>query len=426
MTGRILLFATQKWPSAARYAGGFHAAGCNVYALCPDGAPVCVSRYVSGTSRYNPLAPLSALRGAIAAWAPDVIVACDDRAVTHLLRLYRAEKEKSGETAPVAALIARSLGAPENYGRVISRHGSLQEMQTLDVRAPDTLPVNDESELAERLAAIGLPAVLKTDGSWGGEGVAIVLTREEAFAAYRRLSRPPSRLRSLVRSVRRRDPHYLVAALKPRTAPICIQRFVAGAQAASAFAAHDGKVVAMFHYDVLVSNGTNGPPAIIRRVDRPEMDRAVEAVAAQFGLSGLHGLDFIRDPEDAVHLIEINPRATQGGTLPFGAGRDLPSALAEALFAKPAGRRPALENDVVSFFPRSVQNGAALALAEHAHLDVPWDDLDVLQMISGARRAKRPATIRIEANRALRTLRAFFSAVGGRHKTRRRNRFPVA
>src|SRR5271169_3948405 len=84
---RIMLYATLKWPSAARYAGGFAAAGCEAYALSPDGAPVQSSRYVSGSHLYNPLTPLRSLRKAIARVAPDLIVPCDDRAVRHLLRL---------------------------------------------------------------------------------------------------------------------------------------------------------------------------------------------------------------------------------------------------------------------------------------------------------------------------------------------------
>jgi hypothetical protein len=214
MAPRILLYATLKWPSAARYAGGFAAAGCDVFALVPDGAPVQASRYVSGSHLYKPLAPLRSLRKAIAKSSPDLIVPCDDRAVRHLLRLYQSEKG-----SPVAALIARSLGSPENYDRVLSRSASLAELRAQGVRVPETLPVANEEELDACLAVTGLPAVLKADDSWGGEGVVIAKTREEALAAYRKLSNPPSRLRSIARAMRRRDAHFLLAAAKPRRRP---------------------------------------------------------------------------------------------------------------------------------------------------------------------------------------------------------------
>lgn len=373
MARKILLYATLKWPSAARYAGGFAAAGCDVYALSPDGAPVQSSRYVSGSHLYHPLRPLRSLRKAVARTAPDLIVPCDDRAVRHLLRLYQAE-----EGSAVAALVARSLGAPENYDRVMSRSASLVALREMGVRVPDTLPVTSEAQLYECLGETGLPAVLKADDSWGGEGVVIAHTVDEARAAYAKLSRPPSRLRSVARAAKRRDAHFLLTALKPTTTAVCVQRFIDGQSAASAFAADRGSIVAELHYDVLVSHGTIGPPSVIRRVDCREMMEASRAAAKCFGLSGLHGLDFIRDSSGAVHLIEINPRATQGGTLPFGAGRDLPSALASTLTSEPVGIRRPIDKEIVVFFPREWKHNPASTYLKSGHHDVPWDDPAVM------------------------------------------------
>lgn len=383
MTNRIFLYATMNWPSAARYAGGFVAAGDEVHVACPDNALVRLSRYVAKTYKYRPLAPLRSLRRAIAASAPDLIVACDDRAVAHLVKLHAAEMKKPGVPSAVARLIARSLGKPENYARVVSRYGSLQEVQDRGVRVPDTLPIASEADIDHGLAALGLPVVIKSDGSWGGEGVVVARTREEAHAAFRKLAHAPSRLRSVARALRRKDTHFLLAALKPEAAPVCMQRFVPGCPAASAFAAHNGKIVALFHYDVLVADATIGPPNVVRRIDDAEMDEAARIVAEQFQLSGLHGLDFIRDDEGKVHLIEINPRATQGGTLPFGEGRDLPAALAQTLTDRPVGRRSAIGNDVVAFFPREMRRDPASPYIRDGYHDVPRDDPAVLRAMLG-------------------------------------------
>ncbi len=268
MTNRILIYATMNWPSAARYAAGFVAAGSEVQAACPDDALVRLSRYVTRTHAYRPLTPLRSLRRAITTSTPDLIVACDDRAVAHLVRLHAAEMKKPGVPSSVARIIARSLGKPENYARVISRYGSLQEIQDRGVRVPDTLPIASETDIDHGLSALGLPVVIKSDGSWGGEGVVVARTREEAHDAWRKLAYAPSRLRSLARALRRKDAHFILAALKPETSPVCMQRFVPGRPAASAFAAHNGKIVAVFHYDVLVADATIGPPNVIRRVKR--------------------------------------------------------------------------------------------------------------------------------------------------------------
>ena len=71
----------------------------------------------------------------------------------------------------------------------------MQAARQLGIRTPETLSVPDESALEGCIDAIGLPAVLKSDGSWGGEGVIIVRAREQALAAYRRLANRPSRLK---------------------------------------------------------------------------------------------------------------------------------------------------------------------------------------------------------------------------------------
>jgi len=388
MTSRILLYATMNWPSAARYAGGFFAAGNEVHVACPKGALVRLSRYVAHSYRYHALTPLTSLRRAVAQSTPDLIVACDDRAISHLVELYRAEMEKTGSDSPLGALIARSLGQPENYSRVISRAGSLGELKALGLRVPDTLSIESENDLENCLAATGLPAVFKADGSWGGEGVIVAHTMEEARHAWRKLSRAPSRLRSLARAWRRRDPHFLLAALKPIASPVCVQRFIPGRPAASAFAAKDGKLLACFHYDVLVADGAIGPPNVVRRVDDVRMDEAARIAAECFGLSGLHGLDYIRDDEGIVHLIEVNPRATQGGTLPFGAGRDLPSALARTIATGEIGMRAAIQNDIIAFFPREMRRDPASPYLSAGHHDIPRDDPAVLNAMLGTKPAR--------------------------------------
>ena len=380
MGRKVLLVTTVEWTSTARYAGGFVAAAWTVEALCPRRAPAAVSRYVSASHRYRPLMALSSLHRAIAKSAPDLVVPCDDRAVGLLLRLYRKQLKARGENAPIVSLLRRSLGSPESFDAILPRAVSMRTAAQLGIRTPEILALANESELSESLDRIGLPAVLKADGSWGGEGVSVVRTREEAVAAFRHLLRPASRLRNVARAFKRKDAHFLREALRPAKQQISIQKFVAGRSAASAFACWQGEVVGRIYYDVLVSDGPGGPPNVIRRIDCPQIDEASRKVAKHFGLSGIYGLDFIRDDAGDVHLIEINPRTTQGGTLAFGEGRDLPAALAGCVTRSEATRRPAIANDVVAFFPREWQRDAASPYLLGGHHDVPWDDAAILRM----------------------------------------------
>jgi hypothetical protein len=401
MTAKVLLSATVGWPSVARYAGGFAAAGCEVYALSPDGAPVCVSRYVHKRYRYSALG--RSLAAAISDCAPDLIVACDDRAAAQIVTLHAAEKPGSA----TASVIERSLGKPQNYARVVSRNGSLAELREIGVRVPDTFPAENEEALEAALTKTGFPAVIKSDGSWGGEGVVVARNREEARAAFRQLSNPPSRLRSILRAARRRDAHYLLDALAPQTHAICVQKFITGKAANSAFAAWNGKVVGTVYYDVLMADALIGPPNVIRRTDCPEIDRATHLTAQRFGLSGLHGIDFIRDETGAAYAIEINPRATQGGTLAFGPGHDLPSALVSAALGRQTAMREAIANDVVTLFPREWRRDPASTWLKTGYHDVPWDDPAVLMATIGKTLAKNDSTVaKAVAQRSLTALMA--------------------
>lgn len=378
MTTKILLVSTVKWPSLARYAGGFVAAGCAVEALAPPGAPAFLSRYVAHVHGYDALAPSASLCRAISNSAADLIVACDDRSVHQLVHLYQSESHRSRNSS-IAVLIAKSLGDVGRYPGLLSRHECLTTLHRAGVRIPETYAVHSEAEVGDALRCLGLPAVLKADGSWGGDGVAIVHTAEEAIASFRRFFDPPSRLRSIVRAARRRDPHYLAMVLTPRGAEVCMQRYIEGSPAASAFAAWRGELVGSFNYDVLIADRVIGPPNVIKRIDCPQMELASQVAAREFGLSGLHGIDFIRDRDGNAHVLEVNPRATHGGSLPFGPGRDLPAALAMALLGKPTAMRPAINNDIVALFPREWRRDPSSEYLRIGFHDVPWDDPRLVQ-----------------------------------------------
>jgi hypothetical protein len=192
--------------------------------------------------------------------------------------------------------------------------------------------------------------------------------------------------------LRRGDAHYLQELVKTYSRIVSAQRFVPGLAAASAFAAWRGEVVGAVYYDVLIAEDRFGPPSVIRKVEGAEIAWATKRIARRFGLSGIHGMDFIRDASGAPHLIEINPRATQGSTLAFGPGRDLPAALAGCVMPD-APARPAITNDLVAFFPREWKRDPLSPYLVSAQHDVPWDDPGVLLASLGVRAKRASATV---------------------------------
>lgn len=413
MPSRILLLSTVRWPSVARLAHGFAYAGCTVDALAPPGAAILASRYLSRAHCYRALQPRRSVENAVAQAEPDLAICCDDRALAQLLALYQSHVDD----ARIRHLVERSLGNPAALPRLVSRSGFLAEARAEGIPVADTLPVGNETELKAVLSALGLPIVLKSDGSWGGEGVAVVRNSSEARAAFARLANPPSPFRSVLRAVKRRDLHHLRDAVGRQRRIVSAQRYVSGTPAASAFAAWQGEIVAAISYDVLIAEDTLGPPSVIRRTECPVIAGAARKIARRFGLSGIHGMDFIRDASGAPHLIEINPRATQGSTLAFGSGRDLPAGLTGRL-VRDAPARPAIAGDLVAFFPREWKRDCRSPYIHSAHHDVPWDDPGVLLACLGwpvrrAHKNRAPSAERPTADSSLIQTSAEHSGTAG-------------
>jgi hypothetical protein len=351
---KVLLITSVRWASAARLAGAFAESGCTVDALFPDGHALAASRYPEKRFRYRPLQPVQALADAIVQSKPDLVIPCDDRAAAHLRRLH-------GDSDQLA-----------------SRSGFVTAAREAGIAAPETVSIEDEATLEFALRLMGLPCVLKSDGSWGGDGVVVVHTMAEAKAAWRKFTATPSLLRRIVRAIRRKDLHQLAAA-KPS---LCLQRFIPGRPATTSFACWQGKVIAANHFDVLVTDGAAGPASVVRRIDDAAMEDAASRLARRFHLSGLFGLDYVRDAAGKPHLIEINPRATQTSHLSFGPGHDLCAALAMKLGAHEADRR-AVSGDAVALFPQERRRDPGSPWLRAAHHDVPWDDPRVLDACLG-------------------------------------------
>jgi len=384
MTAKILLATTVRWPSAGRLAGAFASTNCSVSALLPSDHPAGRSRYFQRTYAYRPLAPVRSLLDAIKQAHPDLVVCLDDRATGLLLR--------AAAMAPkhVVDLIARSLGRVENYAMLMSRSGFIDAARQADIRTPITRAIADGDALQQALAETGLPAVIKADGTWGGDGVIVVGSMEEALLAYRKLANPPSLLRSMVRAVRRSDAHFLSAAIEAQPPAISVQQFIPGKPATTSFVCWQGKLLAANHFETLAAQETNGPASVLRRFESQEMLEAAARLAARFELSGLHGLDYVRDTAGDAHLIEINPRGPQTSYLAFGAGHDLVGSLVAQLDKTARAPRPHVMGDTVALFPQEWMRDPASPYLTTAFHDVPWDDPALIRAWMESR-AARPA-----------------------------------
>lgn len=351
MPATVLLAATMDWPFPAQLAGAFAGAGATVEALCPKDAMLAQSRHSSRVHRHHALAAEASLRRAIAAAKPNLIVPCDD----------------------LAAEILRAVRGGEDLA---NRHAFLLRAAKAGAPAGKTIALTNEGLIEDAIAELGLPLVVKCDHSWGGDGVVIAKTRDAAIAAFRRFHRT-SRLRSLFRAVRRGEPYFLTRALSPITPVISAQRFIDGHPATSSIACWNGKVVAAHHFDVLVASDATAPACVIARRDCAAMGSSAQAIAREFNLSGLFGLDYMRDRTGTVHLLEINARATPSTHLMLK--QDLPAALLKAAGLPSHVRAPMTDKDEIAIFPREWLRDPASPWLKTAYHDVPWDDPQVVR-----------------------------------------------
>lgn len=370
---KILMCATMWWPLGARFAMAFVRHGCKVSAVCPPGHPM---RFVSGIESLHPYTGLSSaksLRAAILATHPDLIVPCDDGVVWQLHELHANNPE-------FRPLIERSLGAKEAYPTLQRRGEVLRTAKELRIRVPLTQTVKSVEDLKDW--CVGTPAVLKLDGTWGGEGVIIARTQDKAVAAFHRLSKPFSAYLAWKRFLINHDPLALWSWRRQTKSSVTVQEFIQGCPANTMFACWNGEVLAVVTVEVLASQGATGAATVVRLVQNDEIEQAARLLARKFKLSGFHGLDFILEEHSgAAYLIELNPRCTQLGHLNLLRAGDLAGALCAKLLnlsiqepTPDASQKQLTTESTVAFFPQALNWNPKSEYLSRGFHDVPWEE----------------------------------------------------
>jgi carbamoylphosphate synthase large subunit len=381
----------------------FNAAGFRVEAVCPSHHPLLKTAAVARRHRYLPLRPISGLAGAIRRARPMLVVPCDDRAVGHLHELHAQP-----DSIETAALIERSLGASDAFDIAEHRAKVIAIARAEGVCAPEMVAVPSQDGLQAALARIGLPAVIKVDGTWGGMGVFVVHTAEQAERIFRRLDRPVSCARAIKRLLVDRDPFSLRPWLRRDRPVVNIQRFISGRPANSAVFCWNGEVLARIAVEVLSARTELGASTIVRIVEHPEMADAETRIVRRLRLSGFCGFDFmIENGTGAAHLIEMNMRSTPLSHMALGPGRDLVAALAARLLGATAAPPPVTTKDTIAFFPQAWQHDPRGVLLRDSFHDVPWEEPELVREL-----IKPPWPNRGWASRLARRLRAAAAAMG--------------
>lgn len=388
MKPTLLIATTARWFPTARLAVALANSGFTVDAVCPSNHPLSETDVVRRIYSYRGLDALTFFGDAISAAKPDLIVPGDDLATQHLHLLYDQGRRNGDAGATVCALIERSLGTSNGFAVINSRTKFMELAQSEGIRVPKTEVVRDGNDLKRWFAQAGLPVVLKSDGSSGGDGVRVARTLEDAERALRLLQAPPLVARAVKRALLDQDARLLRPALLRRRATVNAQVFIAGREANSAVACWKGEVLASLHFEVINKVGSSGHATVVRLVDNEEMFAAAEKMVRRLNLSGVHGFDFMLESATGdAYLIEINPRATQVGHLALGLGRDIPAALYSAITGESIRPAPKVtEDDTIALFPQEWIRDPASTFLQSAYHDVPWDKPKLIRACVRARR----------------------------------------
>ena len=373
---RILLTDTKRWAVGPRIGMAFAAMGCEVGMLCPrKGHPAHAVKAIRRRYSYRGADMVGSLREAIEDFDPHLVLPVCDRAVSHLHRLYQASRQRNQRR--ILGCIEGSLGPARSFPIVTSRYDLLMLARELGIAIPDTVALKNEEDL-RAAGRLGLPLVIKADGTWGGTGVKIAQSQSQALRAMQDLS-ARNRLPWLIKELAlNRDRGTTFDDWRNIRRPQIAQKWIEGHPANCAAACADGKILAGVAVEVLATNGEHGPATLVEVVPGREMLKAAERIVNRLGLSGFVGLDFMIDRESGVpYLIEMNPRCTQAATLLLGKGRNLPAAMCAHLAGVPEPETAPVTNwKRIAYFPKpdaSSDPDASLP-AESYYYDLPANE----------------------------------------------------
>jgi hypothetical protein len=376
MKPTVLLATTCSYYPAARLLMALAEAGCAVDAVCPAAHPLRVTSAVRHAYLYRGLAPSRSFAKAIATSKPDLIVSADDLATQHLHALHAHERASGKSNSSLCALIERSLGDAHSFS-IVSQRGAFMEVARQEgMRVPPTQALENIDDLRRWIEKAGLPAVLKADGTSGGDGVKIAHTVAEAERAFANLQAPPLIARAAKHALLDHDQTLIWPSILRRRHTVNAQTFIAGREATSTVFCWQGAVLASLHFEVVNKASAAGHATVMRLIDHEEMSSAVARIVRRLGLSGFCGFDFMLESTTGnAYLIEINPRATQVGHLSLGPERDLSAALYAALAGETALPAPKVtEKETIALFPQEWIRDPQSASLQSAYHDVPWHE----------------------------------------------------
>ncbi len=351
---RFGLLATDlKWAGLPHLARALVRSGARVCVVAPPDSYLAVTNFQDGQILLDPTAMCDSFAAVAAAlvrdFRPDLVLPGDDDAFRLLAGLAR----QAGLEDEVRRLLERSIPPPGNIDAFLAESEFLQRFGTLGTTPPPTVVRPSWDEVLRFCTAHGFPVALKVDGFFGGQGV-----RRCDSLAQLRLALEAGGGRSFV-----------------------VQKWVEGRPVQCVVAGVAGRVCACLSLEQVEAGKPNGPSTVLRFLDAPRIRATAAGIFERAGLSGICGVDFIRDAQGRDWLLELNPRLVPAAHLGEQFGVDLVRALVGALGGHPAPVATAPRIHKAALFPGEIQRDPDSPHLLDAHHDVPWSDPAVLRRI---------------------------------------------
>lgn len=401
---RLLLVSVLPYLLCPQLVLAFQRVGFAVEVVCPQRHPVHLLRRppphhdlgVMGATSVGPLGACAAVASAMAHAGPDLVVPCDDQAA-QIVRAVAATASPK-----VKRLIERSLGPARHYPLLDSRSAQVGLAASLGLRTPRSVVVADRAGLAEAARALGLPACLKRDGTWAGEGVKKVCDEAQMQAAFARLSRAHTFRAALGRVPTTGWRHAFAAVRRTRPA-LELQALVAGRPANRAVLCQDGDVLGGISVLALETTSETGPASVVRVIDHDEMTQAAARLAKHLRINGFLGVDFIVSDTGEASFLEINARPTPASLLSVARSTDLISLLFRAVTGREPPERSPIAAELIALFPQEIVRDRASPYLQTAYHDIPSDEprlvaygmKQAVAAVPGSRSAAGLATARV-------------------------------
>jgi len=362
----VLMAATLFWPLSARLASRLLECGCRVAAICPKGHFLRCIEGIDECVSFRSLSVLESIEETIRELKPDLVIPCDDRLVLLLHELHRRRPD-------LRPLIEKSLGDESGFETIDCRERLLEAARSVGIRVPKTKELTTEGDLSAWFTEGNSVAVLKRDGTWAGEGVAIVRSAQQAKEAFRRLSRPTALMTACKRLLVNGDPLALWSWSAQSHPSLILQEYIEGQPANSMIACWEGKVLSLVAVEVLASEGATGAAFLVRPIEDERLIRDAEVLAKKLQLTGFYGFDYVINKSTRVpYLIEVNPRCTQLGHLPLAGGRDLASFLCEKVTGERIeAQRASVIPRTVGLYPQATRWSGQYSFPEGIYYDIP-------------------------------------------------------